>query len=603
MPDLSDDNDLRRLAAVVRSREQFEEVFDQARTMGTTLSFKVLALLSSAHPYLKAFLEARKHGFLDTLVERLMHAEVLDLDVLSAAGEPQLTVTAQLQAVTRPDLGFMNMALELRGKLTASRRLCCITVFKSDLSTLQATGTGFLVGPQIVLTSGHVLDCLVDSTGKEEKDSYKRIRVAFDYVNGFSAGNVVPVQEDWLAGRSRLHPLEEQRQVLNWDDPPEAGFDEHLDFALLRLSKAVGYERGFYSLDPRRMPLVDQVGGKVALLQHPDGQSQASTAGTTLRLWPPSFKSRMLHDANSVPGSSGGLLVDSEFQPVGLHQCSYVDAQNKPLYNGAIPTALIASLNLPLSQVLGFAPIWKLKDSNVALIGREEFQQDVLSALEGLTRILTVAGDYGMGRSFSIKILREMLGIAEHQVVELSASKLPVTARSTAQVILAEISEQARDVTLPDTSEAESAQAAWISQELLPAFMRALVSVAAKRTIWLVIDDLDRYPVANTSTRVFLESIYAGMASMPQLRIVLIGFQGPVPGASPAQVRGEVLRELSVIELMQFIDRESTTCDVPRLAGQSRSIAERLLEEAQDTPDYARHTALARRAAIAARMP
>jgi hypothetical protein len=602
MPEVSNDNDLRRLAAAVRSREQFEAVFDQTRTPDTSFPFKLLALLDSAQPYLKALLHAQEKSFIGTLVERLMHADVLDFELLASAAESELTVTAQLQAITRPDLGFMNMALEIRGKLTASRRLCCITVFKPDLATPQASGTGFLVGPQIVLTSGHVLDCLVDATGSTVAGSHKRIRVVFDYVDGFSAGTVVPVQEGWLAGHSRLHPLEEQRQVLNWDDPPEAGFDQHLDFALLRLSRAVGYERGFYALDPLRMPVVDRVSGKVALLQHPAGQSQASAIGTTLRLWPPSFKSRMLHDANSVPGSSGGLLVDSEFQPVGLHQCSYVDAQNNPLYNGAIPTAHIAGLNLPLSQVQGLDPIWKLKDTKEAVIGREDFQGAVLDALEGRVRVLTVAGGDGMGRSFSTKILREMLGSAEHQVVEFSASKLPVTARGTAQAILAEISEQARGVTLPDTGEAESAQAAWISQELLPAFIRAFATAAAKRTVWLVIDDIDRYPVANTSTRVFLESVYAGMAAIPQLRIVLIGFRGVVPGALPGLVRGEVLNEFSVIELIEYIDRESTALDIPRLAGQSQSIAVQLLEEVQAAPDDQRQALLARRVAAVTRM-
>lgn len=600
MPEVNDGNDLHRLAAAVRSRGQFEAVFDQTRTPDTSFPFKLVALLHPAQPYLKALLHAQEKSFLGTLVERLMHAEVLDFEMLASAVEPQLTVTAQLQAITRPDLGFMNMALELRGKLTASRRLCCITVFRADLATPQAAGTGFLVGPQIVLTSGHVLDCLVDATGNSVAGSSKRIRVAFDHVDGFSAGTVVPVQEDWLASRSKLHPLEEQRQVLNWDDPPEAGFDQHLDFALLRLSRAVGYERGFYALDPHRMPIVDNVSGKVALLQHPGGQSQASATGSTLRLWPPSFKSRMLHNANSVEGSSGGLLVDCEFQPVGLHQCGYMDAQNKPVCNGAIPTARIASLNLPLLQVLGLDPVWKLKDTGEAVIGREDFQQSVLNALEGQARILTVAGGGSMGRSFSIRILREMLGSAEHQVVELSASKLPVTARTTAQAILAEISEQAREDTLPDTGEAESAQAAWISQELLPAFMRELVTVAAKRTVWLVIDDIDRYPIANTSTRVFLESVYAGMAGMPQLRIVLIGFQGPVPGAPPALVRGEFLREFSMLELMQYIDRESTVLNIQRLADQSRNIASYLLKDVMVSPNGARQAELALHATIAA---
>lgn len=597
----SHEDDLVRLAAAVKSRERFEAIFDQVRTPGKSLPFKVLALLDAQQPYLKSYHHARDIGFLDTLLADLMHAQVLDLELLAAPGSAPLSVTAQLQAVTRPDLGFMNMAVEINGKVVASRRLCCITVLEADLATPHAAGTGFLVGPQIVLTSGHLVDALLDAAGQPLAQSSKRIRVAFDQIDGRSAGTVVPVQERWLVDRRGLHPLEAQRQVLNWDDPPEAGFDEHLDFALVRLSRPVGYERGFYALDPARMPVVTAVGGMVALLQHPAGFPQASAAGAAIRLWPPTFKSRMLHNANSAEGSSGGLLVDSEFQPVGLHQCTYKDAQSKPVCNGAIPTARIAGLKLPLSEVLGLDPVWKIKETDEAVIGREDFQSSVLEALEGHARILTVAGASRMGRSFTTRILREMLGIAEHQVVEMSASKIAVTARDTALAILAEIGGKASGATLPDTSQAESAQPAWIAQELLPAFRRIVAAAASQRIIWLVIDDLDRFPVANTSTRVFLESVYSGMTGIPGLRIVLIGFQGAVPGALARQVRGETLREFSVPELMQYIDRESTASGIARLPGRSQTLANELLQDVPIAANGTRQAELAQRATVVAR--
>lgn len=598
------ENDLVRLAAAVQSRERFEEIFDQVRPQGNSFPFKLLAVFDKAQPFLKAYHHAQEKGFLDTLLNDLMHAQVLDLEMLAAVGTAPIGVTAQLQAVTRPDLGFTNMALEIKGKLIASRRLCCITVLNDDFATPKANGTGFLVGPQIVLTSGHLMDALVhETTGQAIEQSGKRIRVAFDQIDGLSAGTLVPVHEEWLVERSALHPLEAQRQVLNWDDPPEAGFDKHLDFALLRLSRPVGYERGFYALDPRRMPVVDDVSAGVALLQHPAGLPQASAPGAALRLWPPTFKSRMLHDASSVEGSSGGLLVDSEFQPVGLHQCTYLNAENKPICNGAIPTAHIAGLKIPLFQVRGLDPVWRIKDTKEPVIGRVEFQSSVLEALEGKARILTVAGTSRMGRSFTSRILRETLGTAEHQVVEFSASKLPVTAHDTARTILSVISGGTVVPNLPDASEADSAQPAWITQELLPAFARALAAVGAQRIVWLVIDDLDRYPVANTSTRVFLESVYSGMAGIANLRIVLIGFQGAVPGALPAQVRGEVLREFSVMDLMHYIERESTAREIHRLPNQSFSLAEQVLEDVPLAANGQRQAELAQRASVVGRRP
>lgn len=601
MPAGNHEEDLARLAAAVRGDEQFEAIFDQVRPQGGTLPFKVLRVLDTAQPFLKSFRVARESGFLDALVERLLHAQVFDLAALAVANTAPLNVTPHLQAVTRRDLGFTNIELEIRGKLTASRRLCCITVLKADLTDAQTIGTGFLVGPQIVLTSGHVVQSLVNNLGKPIPGSNQRIRVAFDQTNGLSPGTFVQVQENWLVQHSAVHPLEASRQPLNWDDPPESGFDEHLDFALLRLSRAMGYERGFYTLDPRRMPVVGSVGGSVALLQHPAGRSQSASPGAATRLWPPSFQTRMLHDANSEDGSSGGLLVDSQFLPIGLHQCTYRDAQNRVVCNGAIPTAHIAGLNLPFSHVVGLDPIWKLKDTGEPVIGREDFQFSVIDALDGEARILTVAGSPGLGRSFTIKILRQMLGIAEHQVVELSASKLPVTARDTALSILKATDNEAGGAVLPTTGEADSAQPAWIVQELLPAFARALANIAKQRTVWLVIDDVDRYSMADTSTRLFLESVYASMAGIPNLRIVLIGYQGDVPGAVATQVRAEILREFSLAELTAYIDRESTAREIQRLQGQVQTIALHLLDDVPRKPNGQRQADLAREAAKVAR--
>lgn len=600
MPAGDHDDDLRRLADAVQSREQFANIFDEVRPPGKSFPFKVLALLDGAQPFLKALRSARDDGFLDTLVERLLHAQVLDLTKLASEPAP-LTATPHLQAVTRKELGFPNLALEIEGKLIATRRLCCISVLKEDLSDAQTVGTGFLVGPQVVLTSGHVVDGLLDGGGKPLAGSGKRILVAFDQTSGLSPGMFVPVQDDWLVGRSALHPLEMLKTPLKWDDPPEKDFDKHLDFALLRLSRAVGYERGSYTLDARKMPTVGGPGAGVALLQHPAGRSQVSTPGAATHLWPPSFRTRVLHDANSADGSSGGLLVDNTFQPIGLHQCTYKDEHDAVISNCAIPTAHIAGLNLPLSQVVGLNPVWRLKDTGEAVIGREDFQYSVVDALQGEVRILTAAGTSGMGRSFTTRILREMLGSAEHHVVEMSASKVPVTARDTALSILNAIAGQTSDAILPDPGEADSAQPAWIVQDLVPAFAKALADLAALRTVWLVIDDIDRYPVANTSTRIFLESVYAGMTGIPKLRIVLIGYQGAVPGALSRQVRGDVLKEFDVVELEQYIDRESTAQNIRRLPGQSRTIARHLLDDVPFGPNGQRQAALAREVAKAAR--
>lgn len=576
MPQDIDEADLREYAAGVSQRSEFCAIFDRI-SEGRTFKFLVLALRKD--PYFEALKQAQKEGFLEQLLEELAHAGV--------GGPTSAAVYPRLEAITRPDLGFPNVEVEVAGKLTATRRLCCITVLASPEGNPYKSGTGFLVGPQTVLTSHHVIADLLDDNDTPLQGSSQRLRIAFDELNGQSQGAVIPVADDWLVGHRRCHPLEDpvEQKPLDWDMVPEDGFDEYLDFAVLRLARTVGRERGFYRLDSGGVPAVGGGSAQVALLQHPASGPLASTSGAGLKLWPVSHQTRLHHNANSTDGASGGLLVNNEFKPIGLHQCSYRDSAGKPLFNGAITTFSIASLRLPMESVQGFDPIWHLA-SGEPVIGREEFQRCVLDAVVGDKRILTVAGESKTGRSFTTKILRQLLGTAEHHIVELSASKLAVTARLAAHMILDAVrGAQTPMDDLPDTEDAETAQAAWIAADLFPAFAKQLELLASRRMVWLVLDDVDRYPIANTSVRIFLETVYAGMPYVPQLRIVLIGFRGHLDGAVSAQLQGEQLREFNVLELANFIERESTAHGITRKMDEAQRMAQDVLELGDMMPE------------------
>lgn len=573
-----DDRIHRQLANAVKDRSQFEEIFDELASGYTPFTFKVLALLPAENSCFIHFRHAAEKGFLDKLVAKLLSTGAFNIDAVRDDDEV-VEYSANLQAITRTDLGIANAEMETRGTLAAMRRLCCITV-SSPGGSIVSAGTGFLIGPQLILTSFHAISSLLDEECRAIPGSDAQLRIAFDQINIQSAGTLVPAHKNWLVMHSKLHPLEESDNIgaVDWENVDGDGFDEHLDFAVLRLGLTVGRERGYYELDSNRVPIVNGAGAQVVLFQHPNGQPLSKSPGTGSKLWPSKYRTRLRHDANAAGGSSGGLLLDNEFKPIGLHQCGYYDALNKPLFNGAIPTFCIAKRNIPFGSVDGLDAIWKISGTREPVIGREDFQRAVIRAVSGETRILVVYGSPKIGRSFTTKIIREMLGTDEHRIVEMSASELGVTARQTAVAILERIGGPEASSVLPNTDESRTAMDAWIRDELFPVFSRCVQDYAGQRTVWLVVDDIDRYAIADTSTRIFLETLYGGISSLPGMRVLLIGLEGNVPGAIEIQVETEFLREFTLFDLENYLRRRWSEANVAMQPGTERILAQNVLD-------------------------
>lgn len=571
------------LADTVLDRERFGAIFDDTAKGRTNFAFKLLALMDLHNPIAKALSHAQDNGFLDPLVERLWHAN--QFDGAAVAASPQaLAVSVRLQGFTRPAAGITNTEAETKSTSVAMRRLCSIRVMNNTGMPVK-TGSGFLVGPQTVITSHHVIKPLLDAQNAPLPGSDQRLKITFDAVNGMTTGTVIKPQEAWLVECSPSHPLEdtEQLQALDLDATDPTDFDNYLDYAVIRLSRTAGRERGFYTLDPARYPTISDVGAQVTLWQFQGDLPLATARGVGSRLWPKPHESRLHHDANSSDGSSGGLIVDQEFKPVGLHQCGFRDAANNPVFNGAIPTACIAKRGTGLQSIVGLDAMWRLESTNEPVVGREAFQSAVLEAIVGTTRILAISGAPKTGRTFTTKILREMLGTAQHDVVEMSASHLDVTAHETAMKILSACGAQ-QDAALPQPEATDTAQGAWIRDELFPAFVRRVRARSDQRGLWLVIDDIDRFKIANTSTRIFLETLYSGLASLPELRIVLIGLEGDVPGANPQQVVKDRTREFDQVEMQDYLQR-SWNAQNPEIDGRdARPLVQGLLLGASDDP-------------------
>lgn len=541
------------------SREQFAEVYDRNAKAHRGKSLKLVQLdaLPDEAPFYSALAQARKDSWLAELVQQLVAADMFEVE---DQGEVNMIQTI-LQGVVNPAMGIPNAYLHNEATWRAMRRVCLIDVGGANPNK----GTGFLVGPQVVITSWHVVKDLVEPAEEEAPGEFKHrqkegsqnnLKVLFGQLGGFHAITPLQVAANWLVACKPAHQVEgvsiPASALATLTAAQLAQFQTRLDYALILLAKPVGRERGFYRLETTRRPSLAVPGSGVFLFQHPMGMAMGFSQGANTKLWPPNINTRVHYTANSMSGSSGGLVLDSEFLPVALHQCEIVDPGAAKI-NGGIPTACIAANNPAFDIVEGVDPVSWIDDTGEPVVGREIFQGAVLDALRGAKRILVVRGESKYGKKFSIKILRQSLGRADHSIIDFNATKVSADARVLAKDILASMGKP--DPDLPLAGDGDTAQGAWIRDALFPAFVHAAAEAAGKRTIWLVIDDLDSNPLANATSRLLLEHIYAQIATMPFMRVVLLGLSGNVPGAVPLHVFYEMLAPPTTNEIVDCFER------------------------------------------------
>ncbi|MEM9564225.1 MAG: serine protease [Actinomycetota bacterium] len=178
------------------------------------------------------------------------------------------------------------------------------------LGPMYATGTGFLIGPDLLMTSRHVVVDIGDIVGT---------RVAFGWEYGVDVAEVVRVAPP------QGEPSEHGLAGTEFDD-------RRFDVAVLRLDRAPSSGE---VITPGMPPDEDAV---VAAIGYPNeaGDENVSDAAAILLLGGPDLRGRkraspgllrtvtnseLLHDCSTMPGSSGSPLVDlSTGHVVGLHR-------------------------------------------------------------------------------------------------------------------------------------------------------------------------------------------------------------------------------------------------------------------------------------------
>jgi|GEM_PF-5634678 len=524
--------------------------------------------------FAEALRQASDFGVLAELVAKHW-SRLFSKEAVEKLGVAEGPLSVSLQSVINVKDVFHQALPITMGRMSALLRCCRITIAQQFEEPVK--GSGFLIGPHLVLTNWHVVKVVLDQ-GNEAKDSHRRMKVEFDVlqredgtINKNGIKQYQPV-EKWLVDMSPAHPNETggggAPQNGFWPQNPE-DLAQNLDFAIIELDGTPGYERGWYDLNDVRWP-----GDALALdlFQFPLGKPLVCNSGNFKA--PTGFHDgqkppRILHTVNAEKGSSGGLCLSQQgSKPMALHQAGYVfaaghDAAGNPInniINGAIPLPLIAqAAGVKVGDKISSAPrIKRITTDREPILGRAKLQAFIDEAIRGSARILiiltgTKAGLLAgkLGKSFSVRILRALLP-SEHLAFEISAARLTNDAFTAAREILEKVTRDLPPSILKapsglTTSEADSAVL------LAQTTVEELGKVAEGGVLWLVFDDLDRNTILpGSTTSTYLTALCDRASSDQRLRIVLIG-----PAVLPPAGTGPLARQETILDHVSTTELES----------------------------------------------
>ena len=242
-----------------------------------------------------------------------------------------------------------------------ARREVCVCRIEIRTNNGMSYGSGFLVGPDLVLTNHHVMAPAIaarggayDAGGLSARP--EQVVVRFDYKalddrSAVNPGVEIALAEDWLVDSSP--PSAADLQPLPKRDVPTI---DELDHALIRLREPVGAQpiplgrdtdpgakmRGWIELPEAEWPFADQTA--LFILQHPQGAPMALALDLEARMAVNKNHTRVTYQTGTQPGSSGSPCFNQFWNLVALHHAG------DPLYPDLQPGAF--NEGIPISQIV-----------------------------------------------------------------------------------------------------------------------------------------------------------------------------------------------------------------------------------------------------------
>lgn len=257
-------------------------------------------------------------------------------DLLPQAAVLRDGAAQELQHIVRMAAAFQNVVPFATALLELAGRVCRVDVVTASG---RSSGTGFLVGPDLMLTNHHVLAGVIDGPV-----SPTGVRCVFDHhVRADSTvdhGVPVGLAERWLEAASPPSPVDEQ------DDPTHPPGADELDFALVRLAGSPGLAtvtggrtRGWIEL--LSPPPEVAVGTPLLIIQHPEGNPMKLAIDTDGVLEVNANATRVRYGVNALGGSSGSPCFTFDLRLAAVHHSGSRDRRMKR--NEGIPVAAIAA--------------------------------------------------------------------------------------------------------------------------------------------------------------------------------------------------------------------------------------------------------------------